>query len=316
MAPTARLAPSPTGLLHIGHARSFLLAWMNSRAQGGRVLLRLEDLDFTRARSEFVDSCIEDLRWLGLDWDEEPLLQSTRQAELMGVATRLVAEGRAYPCICTRKEVRQALSAPHLRDQPQRYPGTCRGRFSTVEEAQLEAGRPPSIRYECPSAVVEVEDLFLGSESFSPAEEFGDFPIASPDGQVSYHLAVVLDDAHQGVSEVLRGDDLFSSCGPQAALQDALGLPRPNWIHVPLVLDEHGERLAKRSDSLSIASLRGEGVRADQLVGWLLRQSGLGDGSPTSPSDALGGYKLSLLGPQAVKVPPNLAEILTRDSIA
>ncbi len=310
MAPTARLAPSPTGLLHIGHARSFLLAWMSSRSAGGDVLLRLEDLDTSRSRDEYVEACIEDLEWLGLDWDGDPHLQSTRAGELMAVAERLVATVEAYPCICTRKEVREALSAPHLRDRAPRYPGTCRGRFSSIEAAQREGGRQPTLRFRCPAGEVDVEDALLGGATFNPSEEFGDFPIASPDGQVSYHLAVVLDDDHQGVTEVLRGDDLHSSCAPQAALQAALSIQRPEWIHVPLVLDEGGERLAKRADSLSIRSLRDAGVAPKRLVSWLLDQSGIPNSGPSSPGDALGAYQLSLLNREPVRLPADIPRIL------
>jgi len=282
---------------------------MSARHAGGQVLLRLEDLDRGRSRNEYVDACIEDVSWLGLDWDGEPYLQSSRADDLMATAETLVAEGQAYPCTCTRREVREALSAPHLRDRPARYPGTCRGRFDSVQEAQAESGRRPTLRFLCPSGDIEVEDKFLKSLSFNPSKEFGDFPIASPDGQVSYHLAVVIDDDHQGVTEVLRGDDLASSCGPQAALQAALGIHRPSWVHVPLVLDEDGERLAKRSDSLSIRAVRDAGVAPESLVAWLLTQSGLPCGRSTSAGDALSSFSLDRLNPEPVRIPPGFAGI-------
>ena len=300
---TARLAPSPTGLLHIGHARSFLLAWLNARAAGGRVLLRIEDLDATRSRPEFIESCMEDIAWLGLDWDEEPHLQSSRSTELLSIAERLVDEGAAYPCVCTRKEVREASSAPHLDGRPVIYPGTCRGRFQSIQEAEQQTGRRPTLRFRCPEDEIHINDLFQGEATLHPLKEFGDFPIASPDGQTSYHLAVVLDDDYQGVTEVLRGDDLLSSCGPQAALQAALGIERPTWIHVPLVLDEHKKRLAKRTDGLSVRTLREQGHCPRDLVGWLLSASGLGHEGPTAPEDAIKDFSLSSLSRSAILIP-------------
>ena len=289
---------------------------MSSRSKNGRVVLRLEDLDTSRARDEYIDACIEDLTWLGLDWDEEPLLQSSRAEELMKTVQRLASDGQAYPCVCTRREVREAISAPHQGEGPDRYPGTCRGRFSSTEEARTSAGRSPAIRFKCPEAEVLVNDSYMGSAKLNPAEEFGDFPIASPDGQVSYHLAVVLDDHHQGVTEVLRGDDLHTSSGPQALLQDALEIPRPEWIHVPLLMDESGQRLAKRSDSLSLRSLREAGVDSGRLVQWLLSQSGLPVNGPCTPEDALPAYKLSLINPEAIRVPAEIHRILSEATSA
>jgi len=316
MATKARLAPSPTGPLHIGHARSFLLAWLNSKSKDGEVLLRLEDLDTSRARAEHVADCIEDLKWLGLDWDGDPLLQSSRAEDLMSIAVEMVSRREAYPCVCTRKDVREAISAPHMPNQTSRYPGTCRDRFSSIEAARSDTGRQPTIRYHCPVGEVQVTDAIAGEITLNPEREFGDFPIASPDGQVSYHLAVVLDDHHQEVTEVLRGDDLLGSCGPQAVLQSALGIQRPEWIHVPLVLDDRGERLAKRSDSLSISSLREAGVDSRRLVQWLMSESGMPITGPSTPLEALPAYKLSLLNPEPLRVPADIQAILGKGSTA
>jgi glutamyl-tRNA synthetase len=289
---------------------------MSSRSKNGRVVLRHEDLDTSRAREEYIDACVEDLTWLGLNWDQEPLRQSDRAEELMKPVQRLLAEGKAYPCVCTRREVREALSAPHQHERPDRYPGTCRGRFSSVEDARAAAGRSPTIRLDCPEGEVLVKDSYRGSATLNPADEFGDFPIASPDGQVSYHLAVILDDHHQGVTEVLRGDDLHSSAGPQAVLQDALGIPRPEWIHVPLLIDDSGQRLAKRSDSLSLRSLRDAGVEPRRLVQWLLSESGLPVTGPCSPDEALPSYKLSLINPDPIRVPAEIHKILAEATSA
>lgn len=315
MPPTSRLAPSPTGLLHVGHARSFLLAYWSTRSQGGQILLRLEDLDTSRVRPEFYDACIEDLRWLGLDWDGEPLLQSDRAEHLRGRAQDLLKEGLAYPCVCTRTEIRAAIAAPHSGEASDAYPGTCRGKYATIAEAQTQSGRTPALRFRTPTDPVRAHDHFAGEHVLRPHEDFGDFPITSRDSQVAYHLAVVLDDAHQGVTEVLRGSDLLSSCGPQALLQQALDLPRPHWIHVPLVHSHTGSRLAKRSDSLSIRAIRTAGIPAAQLVRWLAHTCGLPDHGPTTPQAMTRYFDLDLLPPTAVHLPPDLIYELTQGQL-
>ena len=275
--PTARLAPSPTGLLHVGHARSFLLAWLSARSRGGRVLLRLEDLDRSRVRPGMVEACLEDLEWLGLEWDGPMWLQSEGHDELFERARELERSGLAYACTCTRREIELARSAPHPGEESGApYPGTCRGRYGSLEEARRRSGREPALRlWVAPGTTVTVEDALLGSRTEDVSLAVGDFPLTSRDGQVAYQLAVVLDDARQGVDEVLRGDDLWSSTPRQALLQELCVLPRPTWIHVPLVTDAGGQRLAKRHDALSLRALREEGVSAERLVGWLARSIGL-----------------------------------------
>ena len=299
----ARLAPSPTGLLHVGHARSFLLAWLSARSRDGEVLLRLEDLDRGRVREEFRDACLEDLTWLGLDWDGPPSFQSDREKELRETAEGLVSEGLAYPCICTRREIRAAISAPHVQDATSTYPGTCKGRFSSIREAQEISGRRPALRFQCTPEELEIQDRLHGAVKLSPWTEFGDFVIASPEGHASYQLAVVLDDAEQGITEVLRGDDLLSSCGPQALLQGALGLRRPDWIHVPLVVDSKGERLSKRADSLSIRAIREAGVAPERLLGWLLSESGLSKEGKITAQAAIAGFQLEALNRAPIMLP-------------
>lgn len=276
---TGRLAPSPTGLLHVGHARSFLLAWWHARSRGARIVLRIEDLDAGRVKAGMVDATLRDLAWLGLDWDGEPWIQSAHAGAIDAAARSLVERGLAYPCVCSRREIAAAQSAPNLGDEAGspglRYPGTCRGRFASAEEAERATGRPAALRLRVPPGPVRVDDAFAGSRDFDIEREVGDFPIALRAGAAAYQLAVVVDDARQEVGEVVRGDDLLPSAARQALLQAALGLPRPRWWHVPLVVDDQGSRLAKRSDGLSLASLRERGVDPRAVVGWVARRSGL-----------------------------------------
>lgn len=293
---TGRLAPSPTGLLHVGHARSFLLAWWSVRARGGRLVLRLEDLDRTRVKPGLADACLRDLEWLGLDWDGAVEYQDERRAELFECARRLERAGLAYACTCTRHEIELARSAPHAEEHVALYPGTCRGRYDSLEQARRHSGREPALRLRVePGTLVTVEDVLAGPLTEDVSQAAGDFPITSRDGQVAYQLAVVLDDARQGVTEVLRGDDLLASTPRQALLQDLLGLGRPTWVHVPLVTDALGERLAKRHDALSLQALRERGVRADSLVAWIARSAGLEVQGPSSARAVLAHFDLACL---------------------
>lgn len=281
--PTGRLAPSPTGHLHVGHARSFLLAWWSARARGGRVVLRLEDLDAARARPELVDDCLADLEWLGLDWDAGPHRQSEDVGPYAAAVAELLAAGRAYPCVCTRREIQ--ASAPHRGDGEVRYPGTCRDRFATVEEAEAASGRSAGIRLRVPGGPLTIQDELGGAVAHDVQAEVGDFMLARRDGVYSYQLAVVVDDAAQGVDEVVRGDDLLPSAVRQAHLQAALGLPRPRWFHVPLVVDPGGERLAKRRADLALTHLRGTLPGPGPLLAWVARSVGLDPDAGATAAD-------------------------------
>jgi glutamyl-tRNA synthetase len=248
-----------------------------------------------------VQACYDDLEWLGLDWDGEPELQSDRSVDLQAIALELHARGLAYPCTCTRKEIELARSAPHAEDKMSTYPGTCRDRYSSLEEARRVSGREACLRLRVdPGTSVSIQDSLQGLLTQDISSEVGDFPITSRDQQVAYQLAVVVDDARQGVTEVLRGDDLLESAPRQAHLLSLLGLPHPTWIHVPLVLDESGERLAKRHDSLSLRSLRESGISAPALRGWLGRSLGLSVPVQASIAQLLAVYDLSLLPTSAV----------------
>lgn len=300
-APVGRLAPSPTGRLHLGHARSFLLAWWSAKSRGGRVVLRLEDLDAGRVRAEHVAGCLEDLEWLGLEWDGAPHLQSEGRGELEAALEVLLERGLVYPCVCTRREIEEALSAPHGPTGP--YPGTCRGRYASAAEAERASGRRPALRLRVPELELELVDRVVGPFRSSPAREAGDFPLTSREGQIAYQLAVVVDDARQGVSEVLRGDDLLPSTGRQALLQDLLGLPRPAWAHVPLVTDGAGRRLAKRADDLSLARLRALGVAPEAIVAWAARSAGQQVPARARASEVLAAFDLGRLPRGSVPAP-------------
>lgn len=301
--PIGRLAPSPTGRLHLGHARSFLLAWWDARSRGGRVVLRLEDLDASRVRPEFVRGCVEDLAWLGLDWDGPARLQSAGREHLLGALEELSQRGLVYPCVCTRSEIEAAISAPHAGEGPAPYPGTCRGRFRDLAQAEHESGRRAALRLTAPDVELELTDRVHGAFRSNPAREVGDFPLTSRDGQVAYQLAVVVDDARDGVNSVLRGDDLLDSTGRQALLQGLLGLPRPTWAHVPLVVDAGGRRLAKRADDLSLAELRARGVRPEVIVSWAARSAGLDVPSALRAEAVLPDFDLARLPRSAARAP-------------
>lgn len=272
---TGRLAPSPTGLLHLGHARTFLVAWWRARLGGGRLLMRLEDLDGPRAKPEMAEAALRDLRWLGLDWDGPDYVQSTGLDEITEAAARLEREGAAYACVCSRGDVRSAQSAPQQGDSEPRYPGTCRGKYASLAAAEAETGKPAGLRLKVPAGSVTVHDELLGERSFDVQNEVGDFLIAKRDRAPAYQLAVVVDDARQAVTEVVRGEDLLPSSARQILLQQALGLPPVKYLHVPLVLDDTGRRLAKRADDLSLQELREGGTDPRAIVAWAAQSCGI-----------------------------------------
>ncbi len=299
-----RLAPSPTGRLHLGHARSFLLAWWSARSQSGQVLLRIDDLDRDRVRPEFLDGCQRDLEWLGLDWDGPPILQSGHLERFAAAARQLETSGRAYPCVCLRSELRSMVAAPQAGDAEVRYPGRCRGRFQSCNAARQASGRDPVLRFLVPEGTVEVTDAFLGRFQFDVQAEIGDFPIGRRDGTPAYQLSSVVDDAAYQVTEVVRGDDLLASAARQELLFAALGVPAPRWVHVPLVLDGSGRRLAKRHDDLSLEELRARGIDPQAIVGWVARCSGYPEVDRAEARDLVKVFDLSKLP----KLPVSLNE--------
>jgi glutamyl-tRNA synthetase len=239
------------------------------------MVLRMEDLDGPRVKPAMIDAALRDLDWLGLDWDGPWLLQSSGLERLRAAVDRLTDSGALYPCVCSRGDLRAQLSAPQQGDVELRYPGTCLGRFESLDAARAESGRDASLRFRVPTGAVTINDGFAEAASFDVQAEVGDFMVARRDGTPAYQLAVVVDDAHQGVTEVLRGDDLLPSAARQWHLQHALGLDHPTFVHVPLVVDESGRRFAKRADDLSLAELRARGVDPRAIVSWAARSAGL-----------------------------------------
>jgi glutamyl-tRNA synthetase len=281
--------------LHLGHARTFLVAWWRARSVGGRLLMRLEDLDGPRAKPEMAEAALRDLAWLGLDWDGPDYVQSSGVAEISRAAARLEEQGKAYACVCSRADVRSAQSAPQLGESEPRYPGTCRGKFSSVEAAELETGKPAGLRLLVPEGAVTVHDEVYGERRFDVQADVGDFLIAKRDHAPAYQLAAVVDDARQGVSEVVRGEDLLSSAARQILLQRALGLPQVRYVHVPLVVDESGRRLAKRHDDLSLAELRQGGTDPRAIVAWAAKSCGINCGPRVTARVALIDFSLARL---------------------
>ena len=279
-----RLAPSPTGMLHVGHARTFWTAYQRARDANGTLVMRMDDLDPERSRAEYADAAIEDLRWLGIRWQEGPgasgpdrpgvgdygpYLQSKRHSIYEYAWRGLVRRGFLYPCRCTRKELASAASAPHeganVDDEPI-YPGTCRNlRVETAlmpgQTASRSGPEPANWRFRVPDGVaVEFNDLHLGPQRFVAGVDFGDFPVWRRDNVPSYQLACAVDDAAMAITEVVRGADLLKSTARQILLLRALGFAPPSWYHCALIADHNGQRLAKRHDALSLRALRQRGL--------------------------------------------------------
>jgi glutamyl-tRNA synthetase len=246
---TGRYAPSPTGTLHLGNLRTALLAWLFARWQGAAFLLRIEDLDRSRVRPGVAEAQLADLAALGLDWDGPVVRQSERLALYTGATARLDAGGLLYPCYCTRAEIREAASAPHGARPEGSYPGTCRALSAAQRAARERDGRPPALRLRAGGAIVEFHDRLLGWRR----DAVDDLVVRRNDGDPAYNLAVVIDDAAQGVGEVVRGVDLLDTTARQLHLAALLGLAAPAHAHVPLVLGPDGARLAKRHGGVTLA---------------------------------------------------------------
>jgi glutamyl-tRNA synthetase len=261
-----RLAPSPTGPQHLGNARTYLIAWLSARSQGGRVALRIEDIDGSRVRPGMAELVLDDLRWLGLLWDGEPMVQTQRLAFHRAALEKLKAQELVYPCTCTRGEIARAASAPHAEQEGTIYPGTCSHRRA-ADAAVLD--RPFAWRFRVPKETIQFDDGFNGPVALNLHALGGDFVVWTTADAPAYQLAVVVDDAAQGVTEVIRGDDLIPSTPRQIALYRALGLTPPSFAHVPLVVNAEGRRLAKRHGDTHLCSLRRIGVSAEAVLGLL-----------------------------------------------
>jgi glutamyl-tRNA synthetase len=259
-----RLAPSPTGYLHAGHALTFWRAQERCRARSGRLILRIEDLDRDRCRPAFRDAIVEDLGWFGLQWDEGPWFQSEHRSRYLAAWKRLRERGLIYSCSCSRRDVVSAAGAPHLGDEEAIYPGTCRPPGLTIPVAKEPAG--VNWRFRVPKGeALQFLDRSLGLQRAVAGIDFGDFVVWRKDDVPAYQLAVVVDDAEMQITEVVRGADLLRSTFRQLLLYRALEVAPPEFYHSPLVTDSLGKRLAKRDDALSLRALRLAGVAPDQI---------------------------------------------------
>jgi glutamyl-tRNA synthetase len=273
-----RLAPSPTGHLHLGHARTFWIAQERAQSRQGVLVLRNEDLDPARSKSEFSSTMLQDLRWFGLQWQEGPdcggsfgpYSQSQRRSFYVAVFQKLLAGALVYPCTCSRKEVQRAAQAPHAGEDEPVYPGTCRAKAAGGFAQPLDGSEPSRLRchwrFRVPDGeVVSFFDGAQGRRSFTAGKDFGDFVVWRQDDVPAYQLAVVADDAAMEISEVVRGADLLLSTARQILLYRALGLVPPAFYHCPLMTDQNGMRLAKRRESLSLRALRERGDSPESL---------------------------------------------------
>lgn len=268
---TGRLAPSPTGQLHLGHAFSLLVAWWHARSQNGHVVLRIDDVDSDRASAHFTEQLIFDLKWLGLDWDDVPRIASERASVHKSAVMQLLTQGHAYPCVCSRRDVIAALGAPQQGATEIPYPGTCRGKYSSVDQAERASNKPASVRFMTSAGQKHTVDQVFGRYEEDVAATIGDFIIQRRSGDSAYQLAVVIDDDLDHVSEVIRGRDLLPSTLRQNMVARALDLPIPTYVHLPLICDHTGRRLAKRDNDLSLRALREQGISAEQIVTWAAR---------------------------------------------
>jgi glutamyl-tRNA synthetase len=312
-----RFAPTPSGQLHIGNAWTALLAWLQMRHVGGEFVLRVEDIDKPRSRPEYAAQILDDLRWLGIDWDEGPDLggphapyeQSARDELYEAAMDRLTREGWLYPCYCSRAELMAIASAPHgLSSEGPVYPGTCR-HLTPEERTKREAAKVPSVRFAMPDRAVAFDDLVMGAQQF-PAGSGGDFVVKRADGIIGYQLAVVVDDAAMGITDVLRGMDLLDSTPRQILLFEAIGLPVPQFAHVPLLYGPDGQRLSKRHGSVTIGGMRAAGTSAEEVVGCLAYLSGLQEQmEPAQAAELIADFDLDKIPREPVVLS---AELLSR----
>ena len=266
--PIGRFAPSPTGPLHLGNLRTAMIAHQRARALDGEFIVRIEDLDLVACRPEHERSHLADLTAIGITWDAPPIRQSERFAVYHSVIEDLAAQGLTYPCFCTRKEIASATQAPHGIGTDGMYPGTCAGLSSAQQTQRETSGRPPALRLRSPSATASFDEP--SGRITGPVD---DFIIRRNDGAPAYNLAVVIDDAFQRITQIVRGEDLRFTTPRQVVLQHILGYPTPIYEHVALVCGPDGERLAKRHGAVTLADLTIAGVRLDAVIEWLKASS-------------------------------------------
>ena len=307
-----RFAPSPSGRIHLGNMLCSLLAWLSARQKGGKVVLRIEDLDTARCKRPYAQQMIDDLLWLGLDWDEgpgvggpqEPYWQSERTALYEQALETLREKGLVYPCFCTRSEL-HAASAPHRSDGQTIYAGTCRT-LTAEEQAEKTLRRSPAMRLVTPDEVWGFTDGHMGEYEENLATDCGDFLLRRSDGMFAYQLAVVVDDAAMGVTEVVRGSDLLSSTPRQLYLYDLLGLKAPEFYHFPLLLDAQGRRLSKRNADAGLDELRGK-LAPEEILGCLAFLGGFNpSAAPKSARQLLADFDWAKVPWEDVCIPEGL----------
>ena len=307
-----RFAPSPSGRIHLGNILCSLLAWLSVRQKGGRVVLRIEDLDTARCPRKYADQMEDDLRWLGLDWDEGPTVggengsyyQSERTALYQQALEKLENMGLVYPCFCTRAEL-HAASAPHREDGQVIYAGTCRD-LTAEEAAERAAKRSPALRLRVPNEDVSFIDGHMGLYRENLACDCGDFLLRRSDGMFAYQLAVVVDDAAMGVTEVVRGADLLSSTPRQLLLYRLLDLTPPKFYHFPLLLDASGRRLSKRDGDIGLDALRRR-CQPEEVVGALAYLAGLNPSRrPCAPTSLVDTFSWDLVPKEDIRLPADL----------
>lgn len=293
-----RYAPSPTGFLHLGNARTALLAWLQARSLGADFVMRVEDLDSRRCKGEFIEANLAELKWLGLEWDEgpnvggpfKPYVQSERHDLYQKALHTLVEKGFLFECYLSRKDLREVSSAPHGHMLP--YGETERRLNDDLKAQKIREGKTPSLRFRADAQTKSFQDNFLGKQRF----EVGDFIVKRADGEWAYQLAVVVDDIGMQISHVLRGDDLLSSTATQLLLYEALDAALPSFSHVPLLLDASGERMAKRKGSLTLSALMEKRVSNKRVIGLLSYSLGLSQElQELSVNEALERFDLSLV---------------------
>ena len=292
-----RLAPSPTGAQHVGNARTYLIAWLSARSKGGRVLLRMEDIDSPRIKPGAAEQAVDDLRWLGLDWDEGPIVQTERLPLYEQALDTLQQQELVYPCTCTRADVERAASAPHQEHEGPVYPGTCA--YRRAADADSLGDQAFAWRFRVPDEPITFHDAFRGPMTLNPRDLSGDFVVWKSAGTPAYQLAVVVDDALLGITEVVRGDDLIPSTPRQLLLYRALGYAPPTFAHVPMVVGPDGRRLAKRHGDTRLASLRAAGVKPETLVGLFAWSCGwLERVEPITTQELLPRFRLDTIPPR------------------
>lgn len=274
MPPTGRFAPTPSGKLHLGNILCAMLAYLSARSQAGRFLLRIEDVDIPRCPRRLAQQAIDDLTWLGFTWDEEPVYQSDRGEIYQAALDRLAEGGHTYPCFCTRAQL-MSLAAPNLGDTQVIYQRTC-AHLSPEEAAQRALTRAPATRLRVPNEDISFTDGLFGPQTENLERDCGDFILRRSDGLYGYQLAVVVDDALQGVTEVVRGRDILSATPRQLYLQRLLGCDAPAYVHIPLLVDHEGRRLAKRDKDLDLSTLS-QRFTPEDILGMLAFSAGLLD---------------------------------------